>query len=490
MSGNEENNRVSVEEGGSASEEDESSSSSSISDVKIESLDEMKKVLSNLKSKVDDTDPFEDYITREDNDDNIYFDIRVPADDGTGESVKNVFFDLFIELADVIADIPRVISIDFLLRRPEVLHQELRFNGQYYGRSAQGTAIQRDKWVTLVWHCDLPLENVDLLRIQSILKSMQHLDIQNKLMNPHIQLFPSFESKATSMNMSGPFEWTPKHFPCLEVMNVNDSNERFPLDTDAGFVPKLKQLPLLNHFTLNASLNSSRPLSLSMASGIASLPVSHLGLSNFRISKNVMSSLISGIKGNTSLESFSFEGSRFFAESFELLCKGVSVLLRRMRRVDLKRIILSEPLTRADGEKFGNMVVDTIKSSKTLIDFEFRPAYLDVTTEATAAAQKVAGSDALKTWRGSGGSTIDHTLKLNKAGRRLITEMVFVPEGLIPQILSNANNAYDATGIFYLMREHTDLRSKVITALAKKETHTDAYNKKQEARKKRQRRKQ
>jgi hypothetical protein len=452
------------EEEGSDDDDDEGSDELSEPPVfKIDSLDEFEKVLSNLKSKRDEKDAFNDFITEEDYakqfiDENyvnlIHFDIEVPE----GESVKARFLDLLIETAAAFLDIPRVYAIDFLFDE-----SEFRFLGERKSLPPGSSIFGRDTSISLLWKCELPIEDYELIRIQSSLKSMEYLNISNdSTSRPHVQFFPSFKSQATELYMSGPFELTPENFPCLKHLHINDTNKHISVANDK----LISNLRLLSGIK-KIGINWSKPLCPKLAASISSLPVSELGVTNCHISEDTLLSLLSQCRGNRSIQSMSLDCSIFTTGNYEALSKFMSVLLKQLRRLDLSSTSFGKNLSREDGENLGKLILNGIQKSQTITEFKFTPISGPAYTEATAAALEIAGHDALETWRGSDGSTIDHILKLNKAGRRIISEMEIIHPSLVPHILSNANMAYDATGIFYLLREHPDLRSKVIASLAK-----------------------
>ena len=273
-----------------------------------------------------------------------------------------------------------------------------------------------------------------LNRIVEALRPMRTLRISTFGSNPALEIEPSFRSDAKTLKMERIVDLPPACFPLVENVSVTNADAA----ASDSFFSKLADFPLLRHLGFGASsLAKNVPISDSQAALVSSLTLSSLHLNSVWLTNDAIKALLSGLKNLNKLERLELTMVGFDIEGLELFSRSV-FNLESLRRLKIWNRILNDSSTKEQWQtrmkEFGNAA----KASRFLVGFELYDAGRGVTTV-----------------------EIERTLKMNRARRPIIEGMTSVPPKLVARLLSNADKAYQATGIYALLREHSDLRKVV-----------------------------
>ena len=291
------------------------------------------------------------------------------------------------------------------------------------------------------------LQPMHLLYIQKMQDFFVKRDGQLHLYETKVNLADTFESKAEKLTLWPPVaNFLASQFPLLRELSVE---EHASIESTDALISQLKFLPNLERFEFLPT-----EFSVARASAIAALRLKQLEMrrtadGSGTVTKDELEALLTGIQETGTLESLSLSGKVQF-DGAELLCEKIPKLTS-LRNLTLGSLSFGlggdfRPTMSKEQEIIvGMKLVEAIKNHLYLFDVVFDSS----------------GEGGVLQCIQQNQADIHHTLKLNQAGRRILQEMTNVAPNLIPHILSNAGKAYDGMGIYFLLREHSDLRMTV-----------------------------
>ena len=293
------------------------------------------------------------------------------------------------------------------------------------------------------------LQHMHILYISKLDDFLVERDGQRHQYETKINLADTFKSKAEKLTLWPPVaNFLASQFPRLRELTVY--KEVSVENTDA-LISQLKLLPNLERFEF-----LSGEFSVARASAIAALRLKQLGIrrtadGSGTVTKDELEALLTGIQETGTLQSLALV-REIQLDGADLLCEKIPKLtsLRNLTLGSLSFGVGGDcrpDISEREGLIVGMKLVEAIKNNLYLFGVDFYPGRSRGGSVFQCIQQNQAG--------------INHTLKLNQAGRRILQEMTNVAPNLIPHILSNAGKAYDGMGIYFLLREHSDLRMTV-----------------------------
>ena len=278
-----------------------------------------------------------------------------------------------------------------------------------------------------------------LNRIVEALRPMHTLRIDTFGSNPAIEIDSSFRSDAKTLKMDTRIvDLPPACFPLLEKISATIRSRYFQdsSPTNDSFFSKLGHFPLLRHLAFGAStLDNTVHISGSQAAFISSLRLSSLKLTSVRLANDVVHAFLSGLTHSNKLERLELQRVDLDIEGLELISRSL-FNLASLRHLQIWLFPRPDSSNTEEWKTCMKDIENAAKTSLYLVGCELNVSH----------STKV---------------EIEHTLKMNRARRPVIEGMISVPPNLVARLLSNADKAYQATGIYALLREHSDLRKVV-----------------------------
>ena len=426
---------------------DSDSDCSSMNPNMICSKDHFKDVVEDLGRNWDCANPLEEYVLSSSQSDTVRFEIMVPS------SEQEEFYDHFVELIETLCMIDDIWQVEVYMMY-NTHRTTFSVNGQdpvrdssegdsdgapHSAEEASNSSLGTS--VTLNWRCHAPNCNLSLHRVLESMQSMTLLNIKTIPESYDMVLPDSFKAK-TEVLQTPLMRLQQKNFPCLESLSV-DSRTRNAEELESMVSDNLKDFTLLK----SLSLDIRAEILAKSASTISTLSISNLTL-NGRcerlLSSEALEKLLSGINHTKSLKHLELSSMTFDTESCEILSKSLTKLAG-LQKIRMYEIFFPDSFTKEESRSFVDGIVNGIQKNPTLTEF----------------ACTATNSTKVRNFFFDKRAVIQHALRLNQAGRRVIEEMQSVPPNLVARILGKANTVYGSNGIYHLLRQHTDLR-KVI----------------------------
>ena len=415
----------------------------------------------------DNEDCFEDWTTTEYSHDAVW-DIHVPVDEQTG------FFEKFNELLKALTKFEATwrihvnITYDNEGRRPQSpryccgLSSSKTFHCEGYNpneRSSRGPYID----IIMNWMCRVDFEDspvsLPFYQVLESLGSMPTLRVDKIHFDPTIQIPDTMKCETQDLTLRTLSDKLLGHFPNLKRLRIEEDPK--PTKVDIAKIDEMISTVELCRNLDSLTFIKSTALTTVQASIIAKLRLLELRIHNggsdsLALSEETLEIMLQGIIATESVERLKFRGPSFDTKTCEVFWRKFRALTSILRSLAIDNCGLPKSLSTEQGEMIGKAIVAGILASSTLTEFKFLEPFSYTNIATVAVERYIEGRR----------KEIDEALKLNKAGRWIVDRMPSVPPSLVPRILSNANQVYDATGIYQLVREHTDLR-KVIAWYAK-----------------------